>query len=353
MFTKLFKPFINNSCMQNIELYKEKVNKSLGNFLDRKLMEDGKYSKDVKRLIENIIEYNTRGGKRIRPVTIIFTYKCFKDDDRIIDAAISLELMQAFLLIHDDIMDKSDLRRGGETIHKIYGKEDKDFGVNIAILAGDLCASYTYDSIIETNFSDLEKNNAIKYISRVINREIYGQTLDIIPGFSKLTEEDVMNIYELKTATYTMQGPIYIGCVLANAPEDKIKKLQEFAYNLGIAFQIQDDINGVFGEVDKLGKPNDSDILEGKKTLLIVKALELCNKEYVEFLLKEYGNKNVSEESMNKIRKIIKECGAYDYCIKKFRELIEKSKKALADIELRKEGKDYLLEMADYIGGLV
>ncbi len=361
--------------MSNIEIYKEKVNESLKKFLDKKLKEDGKYSSDVKQLIENVIEYNLRGGKRIRPVTIIFAYKCFKDDEKIVDAAISLELMQAFLLIHDDIMDKSDLRRGGETIHKIYQKklqsnflgfskeetnqslenekEDHDFGNSMAILAGDLCASYTYESIIETDFEDREKNNAIKYLGWIINREVYGQTLDIIPGFSKLNEEDVWKIYELKTATYTMQGPIYLGCVLANAPEDKIAKLQEFAYNLGVAFQIQDDLNGIFGEVDKLGKPNDSDIKEGKKTLLIVKALELCNKEDKEFLLKEYGNKNASCESMDKIREIIKECGAYNYCMNKFRELIEKSKSSLDDVELRNEGKDYLLEMADYIGGLV
>ena len=340
--------------MDNIEFYKEKINKALRNFFDKKLKEDGKYSKEIRELIENVIEYNMRGGKRIRPATVIFAYKCFKDgnDDEVTKAAISLELMQAFLLIHDDIMDKSDLRRGGETIHRIYSRKNKDFGINMAILAGDLCCSYTYDSIIETKFNPSEKTKAVEYLGWIINREVYGQTLDIIPGFQNLKEEDVWKLYELKTGTYTMQGPIYLGCVLANAPEEKIKKLQEYAYNLGIAFQTQDDLNGIFGELDKLGKPNDSDIKEGKKTLIIVKTLELCNKEDREFILREYGNGKISKESMDRIREIIKKCGAYDYCVDKFKELVEKAKKSIENVELREEGKKNLLEMADYIAGL-
>jgi len=340
--------------MDNIEIYREKINLALKEFLDKKLKEDGKYSPKIKELILNVIDYNMRGGKRIRPVTIVFAYKCFNDldEEEIIKAAISLELMQAYLLIHDDIMDKSDLRRGGETIHKIYGKENEDFGINMAILAGDLCASYTYDSIIESGFPDKEKSNAIKYLGWIINREIYGQTLDIIPGFDKLSEDDVFKIYELKTATYTVQGPVYLGCVLSDAPNEKIQKLQEYSKNLGIAFQIQDDLNGIFTDVEKLGKPNDSDIKEGKKTLIIVKTLELCSDLDKEFLLKEYGNKNVTGESIDKIRRIIKDCGAYDYCLDKFKELITESKKSIAEVELLEEGKKYLLEMADYIGGL-
>ena len=317
--------------MDNIEFYREKINLALKEFFDKKLKEDGKYSPKIRELIENVIEYNMRGGKRIRPAIVIFAYKCFNDknNEEIIKAAISLELMQAYLLIHDDIIDKSDLRRGKLSMHKIYGKKNEDFGINMAILAGDLCSSYTYDSIIECGFPAKEKNKAIEYLGWIINREIYGQTLDIIPGFSNLSEEDVWKIYELKTATYTTQGPVYLGCVLANAPLDKIKKLQEYATNLGIAFQIQDDLNGIFASVDFIGKPIDSDIREGKKTLIIVKTLELCSKDERKFILKEYGNSSVSEESIIKIRKIIKKCGAYDYCVDKFKELVTKSKNSI------------------------
>jgi geranylgeranyl diphosphate synthase, type I len=338
--------------MKNIDIYKEKVNLSLKNFLERKLEKDGKYSKETKELIEHIIEYNLRGGKRIRPLATIFAYKCFKNDEKIIDASIFIELIQAYLLIHDDIMDKSDLRRGKETMHKIYEKEyGEHFGKSIAILAGNLCASYSYESILESSFNDKNKLEAIKYINWIIERENYGQALDILPGFKNLKEEDVMKIYELKTATYTFQGPIYIGSILANASSDKIKNLQEYSYNLGIAFQIQDDLNGIFSETDKLGKPN-SDIKEGKKTLIIAKTLELCSPKEREFILKEYGNEKISDESVEKIKEIIKKCGSYDYCRNKLNELTENAKKLIINVELQKEGKDSLIELADYIKSL-
>ncbi|MBM3234011.1 polyprenyl synthetase family protein [Candidatus Pacearchaeota archaeon] len=329
--------------------YKEKVNFALKRFLEKKL-DDGKYSPEIKKLIENILEYSLRGGKRIRPLLIIFAYKCFKDNNEqaVIDASICIELMQAYLLIHDDIIDNADLRRGKPAMHKIYSSGD--FGKSMAILAGNLCSHYMYDSILESDFSDKEKIEAIKYLGWIAERENYGQALDIIPGFENLNEEDVMKIYELKTATYTVQGPLYLGACLASAPSAEIEKLQEYGKNIGIAFQIQDDIIGIFGNIEETGKPNDSDIKEGKKTLLIVKALEFANSEDKKFLLENYGKKNISENDIKKIREIIEKL-SLDYCRKKMSEMIEKGKNSLPS-DLRDEGKNCLIEMADYISSL-
>jgi len=340
--------------MKSIEKYRDKVNLTLKEFLSKKLEKDKHYSESIKELIENVIEFNMRGGKRIRPITVIFAYRCFKDDDLVVKPSISIELMQAQLLIHDDIMDKAELRRGRPTIHKIYEKkfDDPSFGINMGINTGDLCASYIYDSILESGFGDKEKLNAIKYLGWILEREIYGQSLDVLPGFKDLKEENVWKIYELKTATYTMQGPLYLGCVLANAPKDKIKKLQEYAYNVGVAFQLQDDLNGIFGDVKETGKPNDSDAKEGKKTLVIVKTLELCEGKDRDFILSRYGKEGISEEEIRKIREIIIKCGALNYCKNKLNELIKKGKNSIKDVELREEGKEFLLEMADYVKSL-
>lgn len=335
----------------DMDYYKEKVNQKLSEFLNKKLAEDGKYDDFIKEMIENIIEFNLRGGKRIRPLACIFAYKCFSDssdDDKIIEASIFIELMQAYLLIHDDIMDNSYLRRGKDTLHRIFSKIKNCNGMSMAILAGNLCASYAYESILKSSFDNKQKISALNYIGWINDRENYGQALDILP-FSEISEEDIMKIYELKTATYTIQGPVFAGAVLAGASSEQINELKEYAYNIGIAFQIQDDINGVFGEVDKLGKPNDSDIKEGKKTLLIAKALELCSFDEKNFLLENYGNKNIDEKTIDKIRKIIKDSGAYDYCKNKLNELVKSGKNSLEKLELRDEGKNFLFELADYI----
>jgi len=340
--------------MKNIEEYKEKVNYALKNFLNNKLSKDSRYSEEIKELIENVAEFNMRGGKRIRPILIIFAYKCFKDEEhKIIDASICIELMQAYLLIHDDIIDNSDLRRGKPAMHKIYEKKfGKHFGLSMGILAGDLCNHYMYDSIIETKFSDTEKLNAISYVNWTANREIYGQSLDILPGFEEIKEEDILKIYELKTATYTSQGPIYIGCALADAPKDKIEKMQKYAYNIGIAFQLQDDLNGVFSKEEEIGKPVDSDIKEGKKTLLIAKTLELCSKQEKSFILSKYGRQEISEADIKEIRKIIKKSGAFDYCKNRFYEFIENGKNEIINLQLKEDGKKFLIELADYVKNL-
>jgi len=325
--------------MKKIEAYREKVNLALKRFLEKKLA-DGKYSPKIKNLIENIIEYNLRGGKRIRPLAVIFAYKCFKDNNEkaVIDASICIELMQAYLLIHDDIIDNADLRRGKPSMHKIYSVDGDEFGKSMAILAGNLCSHYAYDGILESDFSDKEKIDAVKYIDWIAERENYGQALDIIPGFD-ISEDEVMKIYELKTATYTMQGPLYLGAVLASAPKDMIEKLQDYGRNIGIAFQIQDDIIGIYGNIEETGKPNDSDIKEGKKTLLVVKALELAGENDRKFIIERYGNKDISKKEINRIRNIIKDCRALDYCRKKIKSLIDGGKESIAGLKLRDEGK--------------
>jgi geranylgeranyl diphosphate synthase type I len=339
--------------MKNIENYQNRINMLLKEFLNKKLQKDKSISLYTQQLIENTIEYTLRGGKRIRPITAIFAYKCFKDDEKIIKASLSIELMQSYLLIHDDIMDKSELRRGKPTLHKIYERKyNKHIGSSMAILAGDLCSSYIYDAIIESDFNDREKVEAIKYIGWILERVIHGQTLDVLPNFKDLKEEDIWKIYELKTATYTMQGPIYFGCILANAPKETIKKLQDYTYYVGIAFQLQDDIIGIFGNVKETGKPNYSDAKEGKKTLIIVKTLEMCNKKEKDFILKKWGDENITDKEITQIREIIKRSGALDYCKNKLNELIEKGKSSIRYVELREEGKNFLLEMAEYIKNL-
>jgi len=339
--------------MEKIENYREKVNICLKEFLDKKFEKDKNISPCVKELIENIMDYTLRAGKRIRPLIVVFAYKCFNDDDKVIKASLAIELMQSYLLIHDDIIDKSDLRRGKPTIHKVYEKKYGDhLGMSMAILAGDLCSSYMYDTILESEFDDKEKVDAIKYLGWIHERENYGQALDTLPGFKEIREKDIWKIYELKTATYTMQGPIYLGCVLAGADEGKIKRLQEYAYNVGIGFQIQDDINGLFGDINITGKPNVDDAKEGKKTLLIVRALEMCNDEEREFILEKWGNSDIKDDEIERIREIVKDCGALDYCKEKLNGLIEKGKNSIKDVELKDEGKKFLLEMADYVKSL-
>ena len=264
--------------MKVIEAYKGKIGFALKKFLENKIKHGGEYSPEIRELIENILEFNLRGGKRIRPMILIFAYKCFKDDEesKVIESSIAMELMQAYFLIHDDIIDNADLRRGKPSMHKIYGANDESLGKSIAIIAGDICSSYVYEVILKGDFIDSAKLKAIEWLNWTEQRVNYGQEIDSLPGFNGLSESYVMKIYELKTASYTVMGPVFIGAALASASDKEISQLREYGYKLGTAFQIQDDIIGVYGKVEETGKPNDSDVKEGKKTILITSGAIGC-----------------------------------------------------------------------------
>ncbi len=283
-----------------LEDYRKRINKELERFFDAKI---NVASGEEKHLTEKIKEYTLRGGKRIRPVLTVLAYKCFKEDDKIIPASVAMELIHSYLLIHDDIMDEDDLRRGKPSMHKMLGEGHR--GMSAAILAGDLCNSWINESILESEFSKENKLKALKQISEILDKECYGQYLDFLPGVENLTREEVLHLYELKTSAYTTVGPVKIGCILAGASGSEEERLNEFAKNLGIAFQLQDDIRGVFSTQEEAGKPID-DIEEGKKTLLLVRTLEMCSEEERKYILENYGT--AEPEANRRIKEIMEEC---------------------------------------------
>jgi len=341
--------------MQDLLAYREKVNQSIENFLNRKFDQKKEHHPKIEELLEHIVEFNLRGGKRIRPLAVIAAYKCFKDDDIIVDASICIEFMQSYLLIHDDILDNSDLRRGKPSMHKIYEAEHVDpyFGKSIAILAGNLCAAFMYDAILESDFPAEQKIRAIKILAEVSEHENYGQCLDMSPNLSTLSEAEVLKIYQFKTAEYTTRGPVLIGAALAGASSlEQIQALEQYGNRLGIAFQIQDDIQGIFGKVESIGKPNGSDIKEGKKTLLICKTLEYCTTNERRSILNMYGRKDLCDSKIDKLRTTIQRSGALEYCQQLFTRMIHEGKEAISCALFKDRGRQYLTDIADYISGL-
>lgn len=341
--------------------YAGKINSELENYLDKKIGQAGTLSNFSKELAENIKEYNLRGGKRLRPVFLIFGYKCMngKNEDEIVKASISLELMQGFLLVHDDIMDQDPIRRGRPSFHKIYEKiaEDKfpgfdsgRFGEAVGIAAGDILYSFTIDAIVKSDFPVGLKQKALKKVNEICYNTALGQVLDFRNGASSsINEEDIMKVLEYKTAKYTVEGPLHVGAILAGANENELKKLSDYALPLGIAFQIQDDILGTFGKEKETGKPSDSDLKEGKKTLLVLKAFENADENQKKKLELGLGNENLSEKEADELREIIKETGAYAYAKDKAEKLINEAKKAISNSNFSEEGKSFLIGIADYM----
>jgi len=164
-----------------------------------------------------------------------------------------------------------------------------------------------------------------------------------------VTEKDITDIHTLKTAIYTIEGPLHIGAILAGAGKEDLGELSDFAIPLGKAFQTQDDILGMFGTREKIGKPVGSDVREGKKTLLMVKALELGSPTQRKFIQRCLGNKRLTFKQLEKLREIVTKTGSLDYSKRLIERYSDEARVALGKLKISNEGRQFFMYICNYI----
>ena len=306
----------------------------------------------AKDMFEKLAEFTLRGGKRTRPALLYYSYLGFSEEhpEKLLPICIACELMQSFLLIHDDIMDQSDLRRGGKTIHHQFSDSKIYYGESMAILVGNLAGYLGLRAIAASEFEGSIKNQVMDLYAQICIDAGYGQALDISSeALSNLHEENIYTIYRYKTARYTSEFPLLSSAILAGQ-NPEIPSIKNLAIDLGVLFQIQDDILGLFGDDRQTGKQACLDLMQGKKTLLICKAFEKSNAEQKQALMRIYGNPDVTPEDTALAKKIVIDTGALAYA----NEMIEKrSARALNEIQqlnLRSVGESFLKDLVRYCG---
>lgn len=249
---------------------RHEVNECLKNYFNNK----GSYNK----LIYGSVSYSLNvGGKRIRPILMLLVYYMYKGKWKdIIDMAIAIEMIHTYSLIHDDLpcMDDDDLRRGMPTNHK-------KFGENIAVLAGD--ALLNEAMLLMMKFALENGGNSLKAATVIAEASgsegmIGGQVVDIINEGKEISKEELNYMHQKKTGEL-IRVSVLAGAMLANAPEEDMKLLNKFGSNLGLAFQIKDDILDVIGSVEKLGKNTLSDEEKHKSNFITMYGLEFCKEE--------------------------------------------------------------------------
>lgn len=243
------------------------------------------------------------GGKRIRPYLSVLTFLLKKDIsqiDEVIQPAISVELIHNYSLIHDDIMDNDDERRGKPTVHKIYG-------IPIAILAGDLLNTMAFNVISKVENPEKSKE-LLKIVSEGSIKVCEGQTEDM--EFEKMnneeipTEEQYYSMIGKKTGAL-IETAISIGAIMGDFTEEERKAINEYAKRIGLTFQIQDDVLDLIGDKNTIGKPVGSDIIGGKKTIIILHALKTLSENKKQRLLEILGNDNANEEDVKEAIEIL------------------------------------------------
>lgn len=341
---------------------KKAIDKQIESYLDAAIKDAQKKDPLIALALEQIRKIALAGGKRIRGALLCQAYFGFggKDKRKILKAAAAIELVHLFLLVHDDIIDRGETRHGQETLHKMlakkyqkkYGKDKaRHFGDSMAIIAGDMLYAMANRIIIEAGFEDGAALLALAKLQSVVNLTIIGQSQDINIAYNdEFKEKDVLAMYENKTARYTFEGPLHIGALLAGCNDKKsLDALSCYAIPLGIAFQIQDDILGVFGEEKKTGKSAASDIEEGKKTLLVVKALSKASPMEIKKISAIFGKDNLAKKEIKAFQELLVSTGSLEYNKDLAAQYFAAGKNEIEKTIILPEAKKFLIGLAQYL----
>ncbi|MEU9158490.1 polyprenyl synthetase family protein [Streptomyces sp. NPDC048417] len=266
------------------------------------------------------------GGKRIRPLLCVIGWHAAASQAntaQITRLAASLELFHAFALIHDDVMDASDTRRGRPTIHKALtsdyhrtrtGCEDhiaQRFGTGGAILLGDLALTWSDELLHATTLPEPQRSTVLRIVDSMRTEVMIGQYLDLrATGNEHTTVDDTLTVIRYKTAKYTVERPLQLGAALAGANPQLLEACSAFGIPLGEAFQLRDDLLGVFGDPTQTGKSCLDDLREGKSTTLLALALATADPAQAARLHTLVGDPHLQQEDAEEIRHILTATGA-------------------------------------------
>jgi geranylgeranyl pyrophosphate synthase len=352
--------------MNNIEVFKNYYNKTKLNLEKvQKEFNEEIIKSDNRILKENLELFSALNseGKLIRGTLVNLGYYLLNNnDDYSNKLALAYEIFQTAILVHDDIIDNDSKRRGKDTIHFANYNKYKKYNLNrneltsmsnsIAICMGDYGLYLANKVLIDNYKNDKNFGNVFSYFNDTVINTIKGEILDVVlPYESKHNinneniEENIMNIYRLKTAYYTIIGPLSTGLLLAGASQDKLKDIELFGEKIGIAFQIQDDILGIYSE--ETGKVVGSDIREFKQTILYS---YISKTEYNTELLKYYGCDTLSQENIEKVRELFDISGARNYANHMMNKMYDEGLDILNNIEwISEENKAIIIGFVEYL----
>jgi len=281
------------------------------------------------------------GGKRLRPLLVLLAYRLFREDHKqILNQALAVEVFHNFTLVHDDIMDQAPLRRGKPTVHEKWNE-------STAILSGDVMMVQAYDLLLDTkeNLSEI-----IRDFNRCAAGVCEGQQLDMnFEDLPTVEEAQYIDMIRLKTAVL-LGFSLKLGAMLAGAPQQEADALYEFGVDIGIGFQLKDDLLDVYADQEKFGKQVGGDIISNKKTFLLLKALALANPNQSKQLdhwisLTDFDPK----EKVEAVKNIYEEIGIKELTLSKMNDYFHQGFEALERIEVPSDKKQPLIDFTNYL----
>lgn len=325
---------------------------TINEFFERSIEDATAVDSSYRQLWEVMYGLVRSGGKRLRPYMTILAYEAFggKDVEKVMPVAAAQELLHFSLLIHDDVIDRDYTRYGTLNVagrYKIaYSKfinNETDlvhYSHGAAILGGDLMLSAAYQLIASSQLSEQQKITSQNLLSQSIFEVAGGELLDTESSFVPYTDGNALKIARYKTASYSFVIPLLTGAKLADASSEQLKVLEEFALTIGTAFQLVDDLLGVFGEEETTGKSITSDISEGKRTFMVEQAIAAMTTVEKAAFEKVFGKHDATSDEIESVKQMLVSTGAKQATERMIQTYKDAAYAALPRLSLDKDSHD-------------
>ena len=341
-----------------VDVLTSRIDKALREFLGQAVPMLGGIADELAPLAQATEAFVLDGGKRLRPRFCYWGYRATSaaDDEDIIRAAAALELLQACALVHDDVIDGSDTRRGQPAVHRRfaalhrssgwYGDPER-FGEAAAILLGDLALIWADSALTQSGFDAAALQRAAPVWDAMRVEVMCGQYLDVVEqARGGGSVERALRVARFKSAKYTIERPLHLGAALGGAGPELMTAFTSYGLPLGEAFQLRDDVLGVYGDPDVTGKPAGDDLREGKRTVLVAYAFDAANDAQAEQLRARLGDPQLDADGVTVLRDIIAATGAADRVETLIATQAEEAVRALDVTEMDDEARAALVDLA-------
>lgn len=330
-----------------IETTKQRIDTFLRRLFDERIAKAQAISPDYGQLWRSIARLTLAGGKRLRPYVIFLAYTMngqHTDSKKILAAAAAQELLHMAMLIHDDIIDRDQIRYGVKNVIADYDDlyapyvadhtERRHFSNSAAIMAGDLLIAEAYSLVQQCDVDAVHIARAQAVLSESIFGVVGGELLDTESAFRPFESVDALLIAQQKTASYSFVGPLHMGASLADASTETAEGLRAFGNALGIAYQLQDDLLGAFGDEAVTGKSSSGDIIEGKHTHLVEQFYQRATAEQVTEFTTIFKNSQASDVAITRARQLLRESGAVQAVQTAIDELASQARQHLGQLRM-------------------
>ncbi|PIE05852.1 MAG: geranyl transferase [Sorangium cellulosum] len=329
------------------------VDARLAGYLDARVAETARHGSDVEAMTSAVRDLTLRGGKRLRAALVVLGYTASNeksDTGPALDGGVAFELLQTYLLVHDDWIDGDDLRRGGPSVPAMLRAHHRSerLGDAAAVLAGDFAAALSLDVLSRLDVPPDRLVRALGLFAEIQQDVICGQQLDLARD-----QPDVEVYYPLKTGSYTVRGPLLLGAILADASPSVMHALDHYAKPLGVAFQLQDDLLGVFGDPKRTGKPAGNDLRRGTHTAITQQALNMLREKDRARFDAVFGNPDATEEQVESVARVLQTAGVRNAVVERIHDLIREAISALVDAPIGASPRSMLLGFSSIVASRI